>query len=261
MMKAILCFNNHGKPRLSKFYQPYIDNSQVKNNEVVTKITTSLELVERRRQHSSHLGLPDTVQAFGKRFQGYREYEWQSDTFTFTSVSKQTRIMGTLGAVDNSQVKNNEVVTKITTSLELVERRRQHSSHLGLPDTVQAFGKRFQLQVEPPEETLEEIYKMLAWRGSERKTHLNRKLKNQEEAKKWESGECNCSRSLTSTAINHSFLIAHSSRYQKDEFENAEISWKMIQIVGNYLSIIFQLLYVESTETQQNDNEKEIDKP
>lgn len=49
--------------------------------------------------------------------------------------------------VDNSQVKNNEVVTKITPSLEVVERRRQHSSHLGLPDTVQVFGKRFQVEM------------------------------------------------------------------------------------------------------------------
>ena len=24
MIKAILIFNNHGKPRLSKFYQPYV---------------------------------------------------------------------------------------------------------------------------------------------------------------------------------------------------------------------------------------------
>lgn len=44
-------------------------------------------------------------------------------------------------------MKNNEVVTKITTSLEVVERRRQHSSHLGLPDTVQVFGKRFQVEM------------------------------------------------------------------------------------------------------------------
>lgn len=44
-------------------------------------------------------------------------------------------------------MKNNEVVTKITTSLEVVECRRQHSSHLGLPDTVQVFGKRFQVEM------------------------------------------------------------------------------------------------------------------
>ncbi|KAF3821455.1 Hypothetical predicted protein [Marmota monax] len=28
MIKAILIFNNHGKPRLSKFYQPYSEDTQ-----------------------------------------------------------------------------------------------------------------------------------------------------------------------------------------------------------------------------------------
>ncbi|XP_036063262.1 AP-3 complex subunit sigma-1-like isoform X2 [Onychomys torridus] len=45
MIKAILIFNNHGKPRLSKFYQPYSEDTQ---QQIIRK---SFHLVSKRDEN------------------------------------------------------------------------------------------------------------------------------------------------------------------------------------------------------------------